>query len=390
MNTIRTHTFTENTFMKLAEIKDSHCVSIYLPMYKKGKELNQALGQSNLKSCLKKVHSDLIEDGYDKSMINTYLAPINNLINELGFWRNPSDGLVIFLDRINGIRHFKLPYSFELQTYVADHFYLLPLLPLFHNNGIYYLLSLSRDHVKLYEGTRNYFRDIPIEKIAPTQLEEAVGYDFEQKMLQYRTGQMMHPAGSFHGQGEGKEDQKKELIHFFRKINEGVTKVLSHKNAPLILACTDELFPIYKNINTHSNLWNTNLSGDPEFKGESDLHKESWNLIQPYFATTKREKLEKFHAKSQTSKTSHQLSEIIPAAIQGKVDTLFVQKNEDLFGTYHRTKGCLILDGHKETGNISLLNMAVINTFLQGGNVYILEADEMPFKNRTMNALFRF
>lgn len=390
MNTIRTHTFTENTFMKLAKIKDSHCVSIYLPMYKKGKELNEGLGQSNLKSCLKKVHSDLIEDGYDETMISTYLAPINNLVNELGFWRSPSDGLVIFLDSINGMRYYKLPLSFELQTYVADHFYLLPLLPLFHNNGIYYLLSLSRDHVKLYEGTRNYFRDIPIEKIAPTQLEEAVGYDFEQKMLQYRTGQTMHPAGSFHGQGEGKEDQKKELAHFFRKINEGVTKVLSHKNAPLILACTDELFPIYKNINTHGNLWNTNLSGDPEFKGESELHKESWHLIQPYFATTKREKLEKFHEKSQTSKTSHQLSEIIPAAIQGKVDTLFVQKNEDLFGTFYRTKGCLILDGHKETENISLLNMAAINTFLQGGNVYFLEADEMPFKNRTMNALFRF
>ena len=101
MNNIRTHTFTEKTFKQLAAIKDSHCVSIYLPMYKKGKELNEGLGQSNLKSCLKKVHSDLIEDGYAETMVDTYLTPINNLVSDLGFWRNPSDGVVIFLDRIN-------------------------------------------------------------------------------------------------------------------------------------------------------------------------------------------------------------------------------------------------------------------------------------------------
>jgi hypothetical protein len=390
MNNITTHTFTEKTFKQLTAIKYPHCVSIYLPMYKKGKELNEGLGQSNLKSCLKKVHSDLIKNGYDENMVNTYLTPINNLVSDLGFWRNPSDGVVIFLDRNNGIRYYKLPLSFEIQAYVADHFYLFPLLPLFHNNGIYYLLNISRDHVRLFEGSRTHFQEIHIEKIVPTQLEEAVGYDFEQKMLQYRTGQMMHPAGSFHGQGEGKEDQKKELINFFRKINEGVNEVLSHKNAPLILACTDELFPIYKKVNTHGNLWNTNLSGDPEFKGVNDLHNESWRLIEPYFATTKREKLEQFHEKSQTSKTSSQLSEIVPAAIKGKIDTLFVQKNKDVFGTYHNVKGCLIMDDRKETGNLSLLNMAAINTFLTGGNVYFLEKEVMPVKNSVINALFRY
>lgn len=251
-------------------------------------------------------------------------------------------------------------------------------------------MNISRDHVKLYEGSRTYFEEIHIEKIVPTQLEEAVGYDFEQKMLQYRTGQTLHQTGSFHGQGEGKEDQKKELVSFFRKINHGITKILSNKNAPLIIACTDELFPIYKKVNTHNNLWNTNLRGDPEFKGKNELHEESWRLIQHYFETTMREKLAKFFEKIQTSKTSSQLSEIIAAAIKGKIDTLFVQKNKDVFGTYHRVKRCLILDDHKEKGNLSLVNMAALNTFLQGGNVYFLEKEEMPVKNSAMNALFRF
>lgn len=390
MNNFLAQLFTKKTFEQLATIRNQHCVSIYLPMYKGGKEQNEGLGQSNLKSCLKKVHSVLIEYGNDEIKVNSYLEPIRNLIFDISLWRNPSDGLAIFLDRDNGIRYYKLCLSFEIQTYVADHFYLIPLLPLLHNDGIYYLLKLSRDHIKLYEGSKNYFHDIQIEKFTPTKIEEVVGYDFEQKMLQYRTGQMMHPAGSFHGQGEGKEDEKKELVSFFRKVNQGVNKMVSNKKAPLILACTDELYPIYKKINSHRNLWDTNLSGDPEFKGANELHKESWGLVQHYFETTKREKLAKFIAKFHTLKTSYQLSEIFPAAVTGKIDTLFVQQKEDVFGTYNSAKGCLILDSCREIRNISLLNMAAICTFLQGGNVYFLEKEEMPVKNIPINALFRF
>ncbi|MGB5227470.1 MAG: hypothetical protein WBN55_04355 [Eudoraea sp.] len=390
MNNFLAHTFTKKAFEQLASIRNQYSVSIYLPMYKKGKELNEGLGQSNLKSCLKKVHAVLVEYGYDKSSVNAYLKPIRNLIFELSFWRNPSEGLAIFLDKDKGMRCYKLPFPFKIKTYVADHFYLFPLLPLFHNNGIYYLLELSRDYVKLYKGSRNNFRDIPIKKIIPKQLEEVVGFDFEQKMLQYRTGHMMYPAGSFHGQGEGKEDEKKELLSFFRKINRGVTKMISDKKAPLILACTDELYPVYKKINSYHKLWDTNLSGDPEFKGTNELHKASWSLIQYYFETKKREKLAKFISKFHTSLTTCQLSEIIPAAVKGKIDTLFVQQKEDVFGTYNSAKGCLILDSYKEMRNISLLNMAAINTFLQGGNVYFLEAEEMPVKNIPMNALLRF
>ena len=382
--------FTKKAFEQLAVIRNQHCVSIYLPMYKKGKEQNEGLGQSNLKSCLKKVHAVLVEYGYHETKINSYLEPIRNLIFDLSFWRNPSEGLAIFLDKDLGFRYYKLPFPIDIKTYVADHFYLMPLLPLFQNNGIYYLLELSRNYVKLYKGSRNNFHELQINKIIPKQLEEVVGYDFEQKMLQNRTGHMIYPAGSFHGQGEGKEDQKKELISFFRQINQSVTKMLSNKKAPLILACTDELYPIYKKINSHYNLWDTNLSGDPEFKGTNELHKDSWGLVQYYFETTKRVKLAKFIAKIHTSKTSYRPSEIFPAAVKGKIDTLFVQQKEDVFGTYNSAKGCLIIDSLKEIRNISLLNMASTYTFLQGGNVYFLEAEEMPVKNSPMNAFFRF
>ncbi len=381
--------FTKNTFEELAAIRDSYCVSIYLPMQKRGREHNKGMGSSNLKNCLKEMYTILVDYGYNESKINAYLEPIRNLIDDVNFWRNPSEGLAIFLKRNSGIRYYKLRLSFEIKTYVADHFYLIPLLPLFHNDGIYYLLELSQDQAKLYEGSRNYLQEIQLNHVTGAQLE-FTGHRVKQKVLGYGPGPMMYPAGSFHGQGEVKEVEKKELISLFRKINRGVNKVLPNKKAPLVLACSDELFLIYKKINSYRNIWDTNLSGAPEFKDKMQLHRESRDLLQSYFESTKRKKLAEFILKFHSAKTSYHISEIIQAAVDGKIDTLFVQKKTDIFGTYNSKKGCLILDSRKEMRNLSLSNMAATYTFLQGGNVYFLDKEEMPVKNIHMNALFRF
>jgi hypothetical protein len=381
--------FTKNTFEELAAIRDSYCISIYLPLQKRGMEHTKITGKIYLKNCLKEIYAILVDYGYKESTVNSYLEPIRNLVDDINFWRNTSKGLAIFLNRNNKIRYFKSPLSFEIKTYVADHFYLIPLLTLFSDNGIYYLLELSRDEAKLYEGSRDYFQEIPLKNVTGAQLESR-GHLVKQKVLEYGTGQMMYPAGSFHGQGEAKEGEKKELISRFRKIYRGVNKVLPNKKAPLILACSDEMFPFYKKINSHRNIWDTNLSGAHEFKDKIQLHRESWCLLQNYFERTKRKKLAELILKYHSSKTSYHISEIIQAAVNGRIDTLFVQKETDLFGTFNSKKGCLILDSRKEMRNLSLLNMAATYTFLQGGNVYFLDKEEMPVKNIHMHALFSF
>ena len=91
-----------------------------------------------------------------------------------------------------------------------------------------------------------------------------------------------------------------------------------------------------------------------------------------------------------TPKVSHQISDIIPAAIQGRIDTLFIRKGDKVYGTYNAKNNCVILDSEKDEINISLINLAAINTLLQGGNVFIMETQDMPHNKRPLNAIFRF
>ena len=389
MNTSKFHPLPIKTFETLAANHSVHCVSIYLPMNKKGKEQNEHLAQETLKQCIKDVHKTLQKYQLSNAEIVTYLKPIETLIADVELWRNPSEGLAIFLDK-KGFHYYILPIPFLAKTQVASSFYLQPLLPLFEEETMYYLLELSQDYVKLYEASAYGLTNLHIKNLAPDTLEKAVGFDFKQKMLQFRSGQDAFSAGSFHGHGEGKDDDKKEIFTFLKVIDKAVNKAIKNNKAPLVIASTNNVFYNYMQINTYSNLYTKNCKGDPELKNKTNLHKASLKLIKPYFEETKKQQLTQFQELFHTSKVSYQLNEIIPAAISGKIDTLFVEKNSDEFGLYNVENGNLILDTKKEIQNSSLTNLAAVQTFLNKGNVYELDSKEMPVKGRPLNAIFRY
>lgn len=390
MYTAEKHPLPKATFETLIEKNALYCVSIYLSMDKKGMQQNLHLAQALLKNCLEEVRVVLLQHQLQENEVEDYLDPIAQLLKKVDLWRNPSDGLAIFLDFEAGLQYYHIPIPFETQTYVASHFYLKPLLPIYHNDGVYYLLELSRDYVKLYEASRYHFEDLYVEDFAPKRLEEAVGFDYKPKMLQFRSGQDIGGAGLFHGHGEGKDDNKKELVKFFREIDKGVKKTIENQNAPLLLACTDYLYSIYKQTSSYKNVYDKHLGGDPEFKVKTSLHQDSWDLIEPHFKKLKSDMIRKFKELYHTQKTSYETGNILSAALNGTVDTLFIENEKDIFGTFNLKTNRVIIDKSKDISNASLTNLAALETFRQGGKVFFLPAEDMPVKNSNLNAIFRY
>ena len=390
MYTAEKHPLPKATFETLIEKNALYCVSIYLSMDKLGMQQNLHLAQALLKNCLEEVQVELLQHQLHENEIEDYLEPIAQLLHKVDLWRNPSDGLAIFLDSEVGLRYYQIPIPFETQTFVASHFYLKPLLPLYQNDGIYYLLELSRDYVKLYEASRFHFEDLYVEDFAPKRLEEAVGFDYKPKMLQFRSGQDIGGAGLFHGHGEGKDDDKKELVKFFSAVDKGVIKTIENQNAPLLLACTDYLYSIYKQTSSYKNIYDQHLGGDPEFKVKTSLHQDSWSLIEPYFKKIESDMILKFKDLYHTQKTSYETGNIISAALNGTVDTLFIENDNDIFGTFDLNTNRATIDKSKDISNTSLTNLAALETFKQGGKVFFLPAEDMPVKNCNLNAIFRY
>lgn len=390
MHTTEKHPLPRKIFDNLMVARELYCVSIYLPMNKGGKEQNQHLAQARLKKCIREVKAALVKHQIHNDEIEDYLKPIEQLLAEIELWRNPSDGLSLFLDSKKGLRYYKIPIEFGETTYVANHFYLLPLLPLYEDDGSYYLLELSQDYVKLFEASRYHFKDMQLEVIAPSRLEDAVGYDYEEKSLGLRSGPDQQNAGFYYGHGEGKDDRKIELTAFFKEIDKGVRKVVTDRKAPIVLFCSNGFYGLYAKVNSHQNLFKDYLSGDPEFQNNAERHQASWSLVAPYFKERKMEKITRFKEAYHTQKTSYEMKVIMGAALSGRIETLFVAENADVFGIYDQDDQEVIEEPQHTLQNTSLINLAALQTYGQGGNVYFLPKDEMPVKESLMNAIFRF
>ncbi len=379
--------FSRKNLKKLAEFQSIECISIYIPTSRTGLEVDEKQGQLNLKNALKNIRHNL-STNYKRTdnEIEAYLKPVESLLEDVHFWRNQSDGLAIFLHK-KGMEYYSLPLKFEFKTYISNHFYLLPLFPFFNGDGLFYLLKLSQDNVSLFEANRHTLTSIFIKDLVP----EDVAIPDKDKSLQ---GKVVNSGRNesviFHGHGAGKDDPYKQVKKFFNEVDKGVTTLINEGGEPLVLACQDHYFPLYKDTCTYFNLYPDFVNGNPEAEDDADLHEKAWGLVADTFQEQKKTKIEQLQDLQNSDQVRTELERIIPEAVEGRVDTLFINESVELYGFYDIEKRQVVVEEAQSVANAELINLAAIKTFLQGGKIYIANSDDMPLEGFEMNALLRY
>lgn len=376
-------------FHKLANIRQAHCISIFIPTHRAGMEVNELVDQKHLKNKIKAVREELRTYKLKDHEIDKILRPAEKILEDTGFWSSQMEGLAIFINP-ELFEYYTLPVGFEPRTYISDHFYLEPLIPYLNDNGHFYLLALSLKDVRVYEGFPHELKHLVLDELLPARLEEVVGFDYQQKNLQFRTGHTDSGQAMFHGHGAPSEQAKKEIFKFFRGVNQGMMQFLYDKNHPLILAAVDYLVPIYKEANDYKYLYDEFLPGNPEYEKPHQLHQKAKALLKDHFDGKRREKIGAFEEALAIKRSSFREEEVIVAAINGRIDTLFIRKGAEIWGIYESETNQAVVREKQEGQNVSLVNMAAVNTILNSGTVYILEPDEMPEPSARLNALLRF
>lgn len=366
---------TRKEFRNLAGIHQPFCASIFIPTHRSGMEVFEKEDVTALRNQLKEVKAEMESRGCPPRDLTRILEPAEALISERDFWGNQSDGLALFL--ADGFfQQFSVPVQFEPFNYVSGEFYLKPLLPLFYGDGRFYLLTLSLKETKLYECSRYSITPLSIEDLIPANMEEVVGADYEQNYLQFRS----QPGGTsvFHGHGAGKDDRKDEIQRYFRAIDKGLREILRDLNAPLVMASVDYLHSMYREISTYAHIFPEYIRTNPDNADPLMLHKKAWIIVQPTFDQERRDKMALFEQFQGTGRTSSSLEEIIPTALDGRLDALFIENRSDVWGIYDPA-------GHKTTicdtrlpGSVSLLNLIATKALLKGAKVYLNEPEDMP------------
>ncbi|MFZ0392133.1 MAG: hypothetical protein WAN36_16850 [Calditrichia bacterium] len=382
---------TRETLQQLLAQKPAPCLSIYMPTHRTGQAVRQ--DPIRFKNMLKSAETDLKEYGLKDKEINSLLDQARSLIDDHFFWSHQSDGLAIFSSADNFL-HFRLPYPFEEFCTVAAHFHLKPLLPLLSTSGQFYILALDLKNIKLYQATRFNLTEVELQDV-PLSLEKYLEvYDFERQTQFHSEAPMKGQSGrqvQFHGHGVGTDDAntKKYIVQYFHSLNKSVNKSLERQNIPLLTIGTDYLLPMYRESNSYANLLESGIAKDPKSFSNGELHRAAWETIEPMFRQDQENALQKYHGLIGSGRASGDLKDVIPAAYNGRIDTLFLSYKDHVWGFFDPNSQEVSLSDPGESGSDDLLDFAALHTVLNDGSVFTLNPEDMP-PETSLAAVYRY
>jgi hypothetical protein len=364
-------------FEQLSQSASDYSVSIYLPTHEAGPEIQQ--DPIRLKNLLGEAESQLLAAGMSKHEIGPMLEPAYKLLEDDRFWRYQSRGLAVFLTS-DSTQIYRLPLNFESLVVVTNRFHLKPLLPLFFKDKYFYILALSQNQVRFFQSTRYNISEISLDGV-PTSLEEALKYDDPEAQQQFHNVSGDGSVPKYHGHGVGTSmDDKEGIRRFLSKVEAGLQPYLQNDNAPMVLASVEFLQPIYRELNTYPHLIKAGINGNPDVAKPDELRKQAWPQVASLIEASHQEAIDQFHNMKGTGKASDQIDQLIKAACRGQVDTFFTVANAHRWGHVETPSGEVEFHDQHQPKDCDLLDVAAVQTFLQGGTVYILEPDQMPTK----------
>lgn len=374
----------------LAQQTANPSLSFFLPTHRAGQDTQQ--DPIRFKNLLRDAEKQLLNSGMGPREVGALLQPAQAVLDDSNFWAHQYEGLAVFL-AADDFHHYRLPFPVEELLVISQAYYVKPVLPLFTNNGHYYILAISQDVVRLFEGTRHSVSQIDLPEKTPASMESALRLDGPQKQLQMHSGSSHGGVrdGMFHGQGPGEEENKVLIEQYLNLVDTGLKEILREQRAPLVLAGVDYLLPIYHKVSEYANIMQEGITGSPEHLRPEELQQKAWPIVEAHFRQETEKAVEQYQQRAGTEQATDDVEEIVAAAFNGRVDKLILSVETPVWGSFNPETGKVIrsLNGQDEQNNLALLDFAAMKTLQNGGTVYALSQDEMP-TDSPVAAVFRY
>jgi hypothetical protein len=322
------------------------------------------------------------------------LRPVQQLLANRVFWQPESRGLALFLAP-QVFRAYSLPFPVDELVQVTRRFHIKPLLPLISGDGHFFVLTLSQKEARLLQATRYSISEVELQGV-PQGVNAALRYEDLEKKGHHYPGSQGRPAGGISplaGHGVGIEDATHEphdrILRYFQQVDLGLQAFLHDQHAPLVLAGVEYLLPIYRRANTYPYLLDDGVIGNPGGLRPEELQEQAWTVIQPYFQRAQDGATAQYRQLVGTGRATADVSAIVAAAYDGRIDTLLVAIGVHQWGIFHAESR--MVEAHQEAmaGDEDLLDAAAIYTLLKRGTVYAVAPDQMPDRTKAA-AILRY
>ncbi len=384
---------TKEQLQELATVGGINCVSIYLPTHQRGKEVNEGEDAIVLKNHYQKLRGQMEKKGLSEQEANDYLQPIRALIDDASFWRHQDQGLAVFLAD-DYFMTIKLPYSVEEFSWLSTSLDLGQLVPLTAKNSSFYILGISLNKVRVLEADEHGAEEIDLTSRLPEGMEDALSYyDFE-KNLQYHSGGSQTGTGGtiFHGQGGDGDKEDVYIAEYFRRVDEALPQIITHSDRPVVLAAVGEWHPVFRKASTAVEVYDQGITGNPDDLSPLELHHKAKEVLGHYFRHDQQKDRARYTSLMGSAQASYDIGEIAPAALDGRIEALFVARGAHRWGVIDRSDNKVDLTDEPGENAHDLISKAAIETVLHGGRAYLVDAEELPetVDQAVLAAIFRY
>lgn len=385
-------TITHAQLRALAEAGAPPAVSIFLPTHRAGSGARQ--DPIEFKNLLRDAEARLVERGMRGTEARDLLQPATDLLDDVNLWDNNLDGLAVFL--APGIFHaYKLPIAPQSTVQVNDRFYVKALLPILSDRE-FFVVAVSQHDVRLLRCSRTTCERIELPKDVETKIE-----NIREGQGEHATTTVRHAAGlggnagpgaagDFHGESTEINRRHAEDVRFlFRQEDDGIRRVAEIGDAPVVLAGDIHVTPIYREVSKLKNIVEETIRGNQEIVADSDLHSKALEILEPIWHKELNNEQETFGTALAQGKASRDVQEILIAAMDGRVNTLFVAPQERQWGRIDEEKRAVELHETESPGDEDVLDWATLKTMQTSGRVLVVDRDKVP-GNGPLAAVMRY
>ncbi len=367
-----------NELKELIERPRELSASIYMPTHRTGSTLE---GPARIANLLDQSERNLVEAGMRGASAKKMLEPARALQTDADFWRRQGDGLALFIGH-DFFRYYRLPFSFPEMTVASARFHIKPLIQLFGEDRVFYVLALSQKSVRLVHCTPDSCSVVTAEKV-PGSLAEYLRRDSQERQSSYHAGSSKGVSGSrgsaiFHNQGGTAEWNKDNIQRFFGAIDKGLHEPLRDEKSPLIIAGADFLHPLYHKENTYPCLLPKGIEGNPDEMSLKTLQQKGIEIAKAFFEEERTKALRTYNKLAGSGQTSSDLSQVVVEAHDGHIFKLFVAMENQLWGSYNSESRSVTVHEKPQPGDDDLLDLAAERALVTGASVYVMPAGEVP------------
>jgi hypothetical protein len=289
----------------LQQISGYPALTITLPTHRTAPDNRQ--DPIRVKNLVNQAANQLLAE-FSKREIEPVLTRLEHLAEKINY-RHTLDGLAIFVNYDFAQAHY-LPFSLNERVVVDQTFMTRDLVFAMNRTPRYWVLALSEQPTRLYEGTRETLVEIQSEGFPMTH--EGPG------------GEQALPGG-FGVQRSAHRDERHR--QFFRAVDNALKPFLADDPLPLALVGVDRFLAFFTEVTSHQEAILTTIQGSHDKTSAYELGQLVWPPVKAALAERRQQYLVELENAVGAQKVASTAGEVWRFASEGRGQLLLVEED---------------------------------------------------------------